>query len=191
MPARTLLAALLFTVLLPASAAAHMRAGHGARRVTASRTAPERTSRAAGVSRPGVSSPIVRALDVAERYWHAVPCAGAVTVSADAQMPPALSKETDAWVTFESSLGADNLLAPPTTYTHCVVALAHWQWPTAASMGEDWGMFCLTVIHEVGHLLGHAHSLAPGSVMAPLFSDESDVPQICRTAAPHAANRAG
>jgi hypothetical protein len=31
----------------------------------------------------------------------------------------------------------------------------------------------------MGHLLGHPHSLTPGSVMAPVFTDESDVPATC------------
>ena len=89
---------------------------------------------------------------------------------------------TDGWATFESSLGPNDLLAPASTYTQCAISLAHWQWPTQAEMASDWNMFCLTVVHEMGHLLGHPHSLTPGSVMAPVFTDERNVPPICRTA---------
>ncbi len=46
-------------------------------------------------------------------------------------------------------------------------------------MEGDWGMFCLTVTHEMGHLLGHKHTLRTGSVMNPVFTDDSDVPAIC------------
>jgi predicted Zn-dependent protease len=49
-------------------------------------------------------------------------------------------------------------------------------------MAGDWNMLCLTVVHEMGHLLGKAHSLVPGSVMAPVFEDESSVPPICSNA---------
>ncbi len=91
-----------------------------------------------------------------------------------------MAADTDAWVTFQSSLGADNLAAPAGSYTACAIGIARWQWPTASSIRGDWGMFCLTITHEVGHLLGFPHSLVPGSVMAPVFVGESSVPSLCR-----------
>jgi hypothetical protein len=52
-------------------------------------------------------------------------------------------------------------------------------------MREDWDMLCLTMVHEMGHLLGHVHDVTPGSVMAPVFTDYSSEPSTCRVAAPH------
>jgi hypothetical protein len=49
-------------------------------------------------------------------------------------------------------------------------------------MREDSDMSCLTMTHELGHLLGRPHDLAPGSVMAPIFTDHSSVPRMCRAA---------
>ena len=99
----------------------------------------------------------------------------------DHRQPPARGRRasTDGWVTFNSSLGSDNLTAPASTYTNCTISLAHWQWASWTQMESDWGMFCLTVIHETGHLLGHPHSLTPGSVMAPVFTSNANVPAVC------------
>jgi hypothetical protein len=169
---RLAIALVLATALLYPAGAAAAGAGSGRPR------APATTSRATRLAsrRP----PVAVALTVAERYWGATPCDGEVTIEAAAPVPAGMASGTDAWVTFDSSAGADNLLAPAATYTVCKIGLARWQWPDAATMRSDWGMFCLTVVHEVGHLLGHPHSLAKGSVMAPVFTDESDVPAICR-----------
>jgi hypothetical protein len=128
-------------------------------------------------------TPLSAAAAVGRRYWGgAAPCMGQVTILAQRPLAPGLSPATDAWVTFDSPLGANNLAAPASSYTNCTISFARWRWPTSASMREDWEMFCLTMTHELGHLLGRPHDLAPGSVMAPVFTDNSSVPRICRTA---------
>jgi hypothetical protein len=123
--------------------------------------------------------PLTLATTLAERYWGATPCGGQFSVQAEQPLAAGLEATTDGWVTFESSLGPNDLQAPASTYRSCTISLAGWQWPTRVEMAGDWNMFCLTVVHEMGHLLGHQHSLTPGSVMAPVFTDESDVPAIC------------
>ena len=125
-------------------------------------------------------------MSTAESYWGSTPCGGRIVVSAAREVPSGMAAGTDAWVTFGSSLGPNDLGAPSSSYTSCRIGLARWQWPTTAAIRSDWGMFCLTVIHELGHLLGRSHSLAAGSVMAPVFTGEGAVPAICRRHAPAA-----
>jgi hypothetical protein len=127
-------------------------------------------------------TPLSAAAAIGRRYWNAVPCNGQVTFLAQRPLAPGLPPASDAWVTFDSPLGANNLAAPASSYTNCTISFAQWRWPTSASMREDWDMLCLTMTHELGHLLGRPHDLAPGSVMAPIFTDHSNVPRICRAA---------
>jgi hypothetical protein len=142
----------------------------------------QHTHRAAIMAPVNSRNPVTTAAAIAERFWHAVPCGGKVTVTAASPLVSGLATGTDGWVTFNSSLGADNLDAPASTYTACTISLARWQWANWTQMEGDWGMFCLTVVHEMGHLLGHKHTLRPGSVMNPVFTNDSDVPAACNAA---------
>jgi hypothetical protein len=177
--ARLLLAVMLTTaLLLPASADAELRRPH---RPHGSSTAHRQAAaRRVALGRLAGRDPVLLATAVAERYWGAVPCGGQIAALAELPVAPGLDPTTDGWATFNSSLGANNLQAPASTFTQCTISLARWQWPTRMAMWRDWNMLCLTVVHETGHLLGHPHSLVPGSVMAPVFTDESNVPPICR-----------
>jgi hypothetical protein len=164
-------------LLMPATASAAGARPQHARRAALARGSAHTLAH----GRLASSNPVVVATAVAERYWGAVPCDGHIEVRANQALPAGLSSSVDGWATFNSSLGPNNLEAPASTYTQCGISLAHWQWPTRAEIERDWNMFCLTVVHEMGHLLGHPHSLVPGSVMAPEFTGESNVPAICRS----------
>ncbi len=169
-----LLATLIVAPVLLLSTSAQAHAASPSASAARHHASSSKTSRAA-------RDPAVLAAAIAERYWNAVPCDGLITVRAYAALPAGLEPTTDGWATFASSLGPNDLAAPAASYTQCTVSLARWQWPTPEAVRGDWDMFCLTVVHEFGHLLGHPHSLTPGSVMAPVFTSESNVPPICRS----------
>ena len=99
-------------------------------------------------------APVDVASRVAAAYWGTVPCGGQVAIRARRPLERGMARTTDAWVTFGSPLGANNLAAPASTYTDCAITFARRRWPTTASMREDWGIFCATMTHEMGHLLG-------------------------------------
>ena len=178
-------ALLAVALLVPASAAAASppTVGKAPRTAHAKAHAKARPAkRAATHAAPAPAAtrnPVTTATAIAEGYWGAVPCGGQVNVVANAPLAAGLTADSDGWVTFQSSLGANDLDAPASTYTDCTITLAHWQWANWTDMESDWGMFCLTVTHEMGHLLGYKHTLVPGSVMNPVFTNDSDVPAVC------------
>lgn len=45
--------------------------------------------------------------------------------------------------------------------------------------GLSWQQFCVVVVHEYGHALGHQHSRDPRSVMFP-HTSALNAPQVCR-----------
>ncbi len=143
-----------------------------------------RAHRATASTTAAVNSrhPVTAAKTIAERFWGATPCGGQIRIIADRKLAAGLEPRTDGWVTFNSAFGANNLNAPASSYTDCTISLAHWQWGTWTEMESDWGMFCLTITHEMGHLLGYKHTPRSGSVMNPVFTNDADVPSACHSA---------
>jgi Matrixin len=130
-------------------------------------------------------SPVALASSIAARFWGTVPCDGRIKVLTQQLVPSTVAqRDADAWVTFNSSSGANNLAAPTASYSSCTVHLGRYRWPTTSSMIEDWDMLCMTMTHEIGHLLGHPHNTAPGNVMNPVFTNYRSEPQLCRTDRP-------
>ena len=157
-PSRLFLAVLVCSLALPATAGAAKRA------------------------KP--ANPLTTAAAVGHHYWGATPCGGQIRFLARQSLASGLAPDSDAWVTFDTPLGANNLAAHASTYTNCTISFARWRWRTAASMREDWDILCTTMTHELGHLLGQHHDTTRGSVMAPVFTDYSSVPRICKANRP-------
>lgn len=171
-PTRFLLALLLLSVLFLAAPAGG---------VAQAAQKPSTEVRAAA-SKAKAANPLNAAAGVGRRYWGTTPCHGQIEYLPRRAVPANLSPDADAWVTFDTPLGANNLSAPASSYTKCAISFAKWRWPTTASMHEDWDMLCMTMTHEMGHLLGHVHDETAGSVMAPVFTDYSGEPSGCKTA---------
>lgn len=103
---------------------------------------------------------------IARDYWQATPCAGQVAV---VWMP--LAPSTNATSTWTNPVGQYD--APDQNATCQITFNAALTW--------DWTRFCSILVHEYGHLVGHAHSPDEHDVMYAFY--EAPVAQ-CVAAAP-------
>ena len=90
-----------------------------------------------------------QAMATAQQHWGGVPCGGAVELRWSD-----LDQSMNAQATWTATPGA-----PPSTYTGCLVEFNR-------QIPYDYGRLCSAMLHEVGHLMGQAHSTDPGSPMS-------------------------
>jgi len=121
------------------------------------------------------------AREIADRYWGADPCGGAVTLAWTSQAPTLNAAAT--WTAVGNDLYGD-----PAHNTNCTVAFNNDQ-------AFDWPTLCTVLVHEFGHLTGHPHSGILNDVMAAVFSQpipQCQIPDPGKPAtAPSAAPAAG
>ena len=129
--------------------------GASLRSVPAQPTAP--ADQAFAVGTPAMAA----AENVAHTYWgDAAPCGGQV----DIQWTD-LTTDTNAISTWSNPTSAyDN----PKQNSDCHIALNR-------LLEFDWSRFCTVLVHEFGHLTGHAHSPDPNNVMTAIYNGPVDV----------------
>lgn len=102
---------------------------------------------------------LANALARAARYWQATPCGGRFSVQPDRALTESI---VYGWATFDVPPGSpSDLSPPPASYTNCVIHLNGMWFGTRRQDTEEWWSFCITIVHEYGHLLGHGHTLPP------------------------------
>jgi hypothetical protein len=106
------------------------------------------------------------AAEIAKTYWQATPCAGQVAVS----WTP-LDPATNATSTWSNPVSAYDA---PEQNSACSIAFN-------SALEWDWTRYCSILVHEYGHLTGHAHAADERDVMYPYYLAPVDA---CAAAAP-------
>lgn len=92
---------------------------------------------------PADGAEMARALQIAGEFWKQQPCGGAVAVRWDSLT--AGTRAEAVWQNFEHAWNN------PAGNFDCSIVFNR-------AMPFEWPDLCTTVVHEVGHLLGHQHS---------------------------------
>jgi hypothetical protein len=114
---------------------------------------------------PG-TSPVAAAQEIAKTHWQANPCGGQVTL-----VWMALSASVNATSTWANPAGQYDA---PEQNTSCQIAFN-------TALTWDWTRFCSILVHEYGHLSGHAHSPDAADIMYAFYEHPVDE---CVAAAP-------
>lgn len=114
---------------------------------------------------PG-TAPVLAAQEIAKTHWQANPCGGEVTL-----VWMALSAGTNATSTWANPVGQYDA---PGQNTTCQVAFN-------SSLAWDWTKFCSILVHEYGHISGHAHAQDEADIMYAYYARPVDE---CVAAAP-------
>jgi hypothetical protein len=111
------------------------------------------------------SAPLASAQQIARAYWGADACGGQVDVSWTT-----LDPDTNA-MSYWSYTGGPYDAA---TYSNCRISFN-------TRVSWSWNKFCTVLVHEYGHLTGHAHAEDEGDVMYAYY--EKPLP-VCEAADP-------